>query len=295
VWHDDQQGTATVVYGALLGALEVVGKSLSEVRIAMIGMGAANVATYRLLRSAGLEPAQVVACDSKGTLHPGREDIARRQDEFVDKWQVCTTTNPDGVVGGIAEALRGADVCIAFSSPGPGTIHADWVAAMATDAIVFACANPVPEIWPADAKAAGARVVATGRGDFPNQVNNSLVFPAIFRGVLDVRASRITDGMARAAARELARCAADAGIGPDAIVPTMADWEIYPRIAAAAAAAAHEEGVATVWPGHAAVLAQARATIAGARAATETLMASGVIRTMPGRRDALPLDAAPSA
>jgi malate dehydrogenase (oxaloacetate-decarboxylating) len=281
VWHDDQQGTATVTLGALLGALEVVGKRLSEVRIALVGMGAANVSTLRLLRAAGVNPAAVVACDSRGILHPGRADIAVQQERYMDKWRACLTTNTDRLQGGIEEAMRGADVCIAFSRPGPDTIHPEWVAKMARDAIVFACANPVPEIWPEAALDAGARIVATGRGDFPNQVNNSLGFPAIFRGVLDVRASAITDTMALAAANELAQCARDAGLREDAIVPTMADWEIYPRIAAATAAAAHDEGLALLWPGRAEVLAQATRTIQAAREATEVLMRCGLIAPLP--------------
>jgi malate dehydrogenase (oxaloacetate-decarboxylating) len=207
VWHDDQQGSGTMILAALLNALTIVGKDLKKVRIAMIGMGAANVATFRLLKAAGVEVKGIVACDSKGTLHKGRRDIEARQEEFPDKWRVCCETNTGGVVGGIAEALGGADVCVAFSRSGPGLIEPAWVRAMARDAIVFACANPIPEIWPWDAKEAGARIVCTGRSDFANQVNNSLVFPGVFRGALDVRARTITDEMAMAAAHELARCA----------------------------------------------------------------------------------------
>jgi malate dehydrogenase (oxaloacetate-decarboxylating) len=207
VWHDDQQGTATVLVAGLLNALKIVGKELNRVRIAMIGMGAANVATYRLLKAAGIDPGGVVACDSRGLLHRGRADVERRQAEFAEKWRVCQESNADQATGAIPEALRGADVCIAFARSDPTLIKPAWVKLMARDAIVFACANPLPEIWPWDAKEAGARVVATGRGDFPNQVNNSLGFPAIFRGALDVRAGAITDEMALAAANELARFA----------------------------------------------------------------------------------------
>jgi malate dehydrogenase (oxaloacetate-decarboxylating) len=281
VWHDDQQGSATVVLAGLLNALEVVGKRLADVRIALVGMGAANVATFRLLLAVGADPAAVVACDSRGTLHRGRHDIEQVADRYPDKWRACTATNADGVRGGVAEALRGADVCIAFSRPGPGTIEPDWVRAMADDPVVFACANPVPEIWPADALAAGARIVATGRGDFPNQVNNSLGFPGIFRGVLDVRARTITDGMALAAARAIAGFAADRGLREDAIVPTMADWEVYPKVAAVTAAAAHAEGVAEVWAGEDVAYEHARSVIAEARDATHALMAAGCIRPFP--------------
>lgn len=203
VWHDDQQGTATVAIAGLTNALKVVGKLLSNARIALIGVGAANVAVYRLLRACGVSPVAIIACDRRGTLHPGRQDLQQRQDEFRNKWPICQESNGEHVTGGIAEALRGADVCLAFSASGPGVIRPEWVRQMAAGAIVFACANPVPEIWPWEAKEAGARIVATGRSDFPNQVNNSLGFPGIFRGALDVRAKTITDEMALAASHEL--------------------------------------------------------------------------------------------
>lgn len=185
VWHDDQQGSATAVLAGLLNALKVVGKTLPSVRIAMIGMGAANVATYRLLKAAGVSPSQIIACDSLGILNRNRRDIAEQQGEFREKRAVCLETNPDAVTGGIEAALRGADVCIAFARSEPGLIQPKWIRAMAKDSIVFACANPEPEIWPENATAAGARIAATGRSDLPNQVNNSLVFPGIFRGTLD--------------------------------------------------------------------------------------------------------------
>jgi malate dehydrogenase (oxaloacetate-decarboxylating) len=281
VWHDDQQGSATVALAGLLNALEVVGKRLTDVRITLVGMGAANVATFRLLLAMGVSPGAVVACDSRGILHPARRDVEVARERFPDKWRACTTTNADLVTGGVAEALRGADVCIAFSRPGPGTIDPAWISGMAHDAIVFACANPVPEIWPDDAKAAGARIVGTGCGDLPNQVNNSLGFPGIFRGVLDVRARTITDSMALAAARALADFAAERGLREDAIVPTMADWEVYPRVATATAKAAHDEGLAACWPGEEAELARATRIISEAREATRVLMATGCIPPFP--------------
>jgi malate dehydrogenase (oxaloacetate-decarboxylating) len=246
VWHDDQQGSATAVLAALINALKVTGKTFGSIRIAMIGMGAANVATYRLLKAYGVNPAQITACDSQGTLHRNREDLKSRQTEFREKWMICRETNPEVLTGGIERALRGADVCIAFACPNPGLIETEWIRGMANDAIVFACANPAPEIWPVDAKRAGARIVATGRSDFPNQLINSLVFPGIFRGTLDARASKITDEMTIAAALELASCAEEAGLRDDAILPTMADWKVVPRIAAATALKAQEYGLARV-------------------------------------------------
>lgn len=277
VWHDDQQGTATVVLAGLMNALQVVDKSLADVRIALIGVGAANVATYRLLRSCGVSAGQLVACDSQGVLHKGREDVARQQSEFVDKWRMCLETNGQQVRGGIEDALRGADVCIAFSKSGPETIRPEWIRQMARDAIVFACANPVPEIWPWLAKEAGARIVATGRSDFPNQVNNSLGFPAIFRGVLDVRATAISDAMALAAARELAACAAESGLHDERIVPRMDEWSVYPRVAVATAVAAQQQGLARLSTPANDLLASATRRITAAREATNMLMREGFI------------------
>lgn len=243
VWHDDQQGTATVVLAGLLNALKVVSKTISSVRIAMIGMGAANVATYRLLKTAGADPSLIMACDTQGTLHRNRRDIQDDQNEFREKWAVCLETNPKAMTGGIEQALRGADVCIAFACSDPSLIQPVWLRAMARDAIVFACANPEPEIWPGDAKEAGVRIAATGRSDFCNQVNNSLVFPGIFRGTLDARASAISEEMALAAALELARCAEGRGLSENAILPHMDDVHMVARVAAATAMKAQEQGL----------------------------------------------------
>jgi malate dehydrogenase (oxaloacetate-decarboxylating) len=284
VWHDDQQGTATVLLAGLLNALEVVGKDIGRVRIAMVGMGAANVPTYRLLLASGVDPKGVIACDSQGTLHAGRSDIEQRREELVEKWRICKETNAEGVAGGIAEALRGADVCIAFSAPGPGIIQPEWVKAMASDAIVFACANPTPEIWPWEAKEAGARIVATGRSDFPNQLNNSLGFPGIFRGILDVRARTVTDEIAIAAARELASYARERGIRDDDILPRMDEWEVFPRVAVATALKAQEQGVARLSPSREQLYAAATQKIRAARDATQCLMREGLIPPPPEPR-----------
>jgi malate dehydrogenase (oxaloacetate-decarboxylating) len=277
VWHDDQQGTATCLLAAFLNALEVVGKDPGRVRIAMVGMGAANVATYRLLTATGVPPAAIVACDSRGILHRGRHDIEARQDAFPDKWRVCRESNGDGVAGGVAEALRGADVCIAFSTSGPGVIEPAWVRAMAPGAVVFACANPAPEIWPWDAHEAGARIVATGRSDFPNQLNNALVFPGLFRGVLDVRARSITGAMAIAVARALADLSRTRGLREDRILPRLDDEDLHPRMAVAAAVAAQAEGVARIARSPAEVEAGARKAMRDAREATRLLMREGLI------------------
>jgi malate dehydrogenase (oxaloacetate-decarboxylating) len=281
VWHDDQQGTACGTLAALQNALEVVGKKLGEVRIAMIGMGAANVANYRILTASGVDPGAIVASDIGGVLHRGRADFESRQAEFPEQWRVCIESNADRVVGGVRETLRGADVCIAFSASGPGVIDPGWITSMAADPIVLACANPVPEVWPWDAREAGARIVATGRSDFPNQLNNSLVFPGLFRGVLDVRARAITDGMLRAVAGELAQIARERGLGDESILPRMDDREVHPRLAVAAALAAQAEGVAALSTSRDDLYAQAERIIRGAREATEALIGAGVIAEPP--------------
>jgi malate dehydrogenase (oxaloacetate-decarboxylating) len=277
VWHDDQQGTATVTLAALLNALKIVGKKLEEAQITFIGVGASNVACARLIYGAGANPAICRMVDSKGILHADRNDIELRKAEYVDKWRFCQITNKEGREGGIPEALEGADVVIALSKPGPGTLKTDWIRKMAKDAIVFACANPVPEIWPWEAKEGGAVVVATGRSDFPNQVNNSLGFPGIFRGTLDVRAKTITDSMCFAASHALAETAVEQGLDEDHILPTMDDWQVFTREAAAVAAKAVEEGIAMKPMTYEEELKNAEKIIRRSRDLTKTMMAEGFI------------------
>lgn len=278
VWHDDQQGTGTVLLAGLLNALKVVGKELGKVRIAMIGMGAANVPTYRFLTASGALPASILACDLGGMLGRHRRDY-EAEPAYAEQWNICLETNPTGLQGGIAETLRGADVCVAFSAG--GIIKPEWIQTMAKDAIVFACANPVPEIWPWEAQEAGARIVATGRSDFPNQVNNSLVFPGIFRGALDVRARTITDEMAMAAAQELASCAEARGLSESYILPTMDEWEVVPRVAMATALKAQEQGVAQLRKTAGELRRSAEEKIKEARRALDVLTSGGVILPPP--------------
>jgi malate dehydrogenase (oxaloacetate-decarboxylating) len=275
VWHDDQQGTAAVTLAALLNALKVVHKAKEDVMIALLGAGAANLAVARLLLAAGFPAGNLLMVDSKGILHTGRQDL--RTPENALKWWMCEMSNRQQRTGGIPEALRGTDVCIALSRSGPGVIKPEWVAAMAPDAIVFACANPVPEIWPWEAQEAGARIVATGRSDFPNQVNNSLGFPAIFRGVLDVAARTITEEMCLAAAAALATCAEEKGLSEERILPRMDDWEVYPREATAVGMKAIAQGVARIVMTEAELFATAESTIKKARAETQALMEAGLI------------------
>ncbi len=277
VWHDDQQGTATVTLAGLINALKVVGKKLEQVQIAFIGVGSSNVANARLIYAAGATPALCRMVDSKGILHKERKDLEQRKAEYVDKWKFCQITNEEGRQGGISEAMEGADVVIALSKPGPGILQTDWIRMMAKDAIVFACANPVPEIWPWEAREGGAAIVATGRSDFPNQVNNSLGFPGIFRGTLDVRATTITDSMCFAAANELADMAVEQGLSAEHILPTMDDWQVFPREAAAVAAKAVEEGIARKPMTYEEELKNAGEIIRRSRDLTANMMAEGFI------------------
>ncbi len=280
VWHDDAQGTATVTLAGLMNALRVVGKDKGEVRITFIGSGASNVACSRLIFGWGVDPAKAMMVDSQGILGKHREDLAKRRYEFVDKWRLCQSTNAEGREGAIPEAMQDADVVIALSKPGPGTILPEWVKLMAKDAIIFACANPVPEIWPWEALEGGAAIVATGRSDFPNQVNNSLGFPGIFRGALDVRASTITDEMCFASAEALADKVGDK-LGPDHILPTMDDWTVFAYEAAAVGRKAIEQGIARLDLSYEELLENATRMIKRSHDLTQMMMDQGFIAESP--------------
>ena len=296
VWHDDQQGTACVTLAGLINALKVVGRRIDDVSITFVGSGAANVAISRLIFAYGADPAKCRIVDSKGILGKDRSDIEAVKDEWVDKWKYCQITNAEGRTGGIAEALKGADVCIALSKQGPDTILPEWIRGMNTDPIVFLCANPIPEMWPWDAKEAGAAVVATGRSDFPNQVNNSIGFPGIFRGTLDVRAKIITDEMCMAAAIELAKVAEDKGLTHESIMPTMDDWEVFPREAAAVAMKAIEQGIALRTDvTFEQEVKEATEIIASARGLVQDQMALGYIPMPEGSKAPAPTTAAVKA
>ena len=280
IWHDDQQGTATVTLAGLINALKIVDKPMNEVKIAFIGSGASNVACSRLIFGWGGDPAKCFMVDSKGILGMHRTDLEMRKAEYVDKWKLCQTTNKEKREGGIPEAMKGADVVIALSRPGPDVLKKEWITAMADDPIVFACANPVPEIWPWEAIDAGARIVATGRSDFPNQVNNSLGFPGIFRGTLDVRASTITDEMCFAAAKALADHVGDR-LDEEHILPDMDDWEVFPREAAAVAMKAQEQGLARIKMTYDEEFENAKRIIKASRDQTQLLMNEGFIAEAP--------------
>jgi len=278
VWHDDQQGTATVVLAGFFNALKLVNKSLDKVRVALIGAGASNIRTARLMMAAGVDPKKLFVVDSSGILHAGREDLEGR---YPQKWEIAQLTNAEGRTGGIREALTGADAVVALSRPGPGVIATEDVGAMTANPIVFACANPIPEIWPWEAAEAGAGVVATGRSDFPNQVNNSLGFPGIFRGVLDVRSTRISDEMCIAAAEELALIAEEEGLHPQAILPTMEDWELFARVATAVGMKAQDLGFAQLEVSKDDLYRSAHHRIERARAIVESSMERGFILEPP--------------
>jgi malate dehydrogenase (oxaloacetate-decarboxylating)/malate dehydrogenase (oxaloacetate-decarboxylating)(NADP+) len=243
VWHDDQQGTAGATLAGLIIALELTDRDPKNTRILLYGSGAANIATARLLNSYGIPYENMIMTDSFGPLFRGRKDEEEMKVENAWKYDLLQKTNKDNVTT-FEEAFKGADVLIAASRPGPGTIKPDQIKLMNKDPIVFALANPVPEIWPDEAKKAGAKIVGTGRSDFENQLNNSLIFPAVFRGALDVRAKTITDEMVIEAARELASHVRTKGASESYIIPRMTEWEIYPKVAAAVASKAQAQGLA---------------------------------------------------
>lgn len=279
VWHDDQQGTAAVTVAGVINALKIVGKKINEVKIAMVGAGAANICIARMLMEAGVEPGNIIMTDSHGILNTNRTEL---KDKYKEKWEMCQKTNAEGRQGGIPEAMKGTDVLIALSTPGPGVIQQEWIRQMNAESIVFACANPIPEIWPWEAQEAGAKIVATGRSDFPNQVNNSMVFPSIFRGALDVRAKTITDEMCIAAATELAKYTEDRGeLRPDFLLPTMEQWEVFPKVAAAVGAKAVELGVARINKTREELEQQAKEIIQSTRKMTQLLMEQGIIPPAP--------------
>lgn len=279
VWHDDAQGTACVTLAGLINALKLAGKKMNEVKIVFMGAGASNTTIARLIIADGGDPKKMVMFDTKGSLHVGREDI-KKDKRFYRKWELCEQTNPNKIAT-IEEAMKGADVLITLSTPGPDTVKQAWVSSMAPKSIVFACANPVPEIYPYAAKEAGAFIVATGRGDFPNQVNNSIGFPGILKGALLVKAKKVTDNMAIAAAHSLAKFGEKRGIDPNNIVPTMNETGVFPEEAADVAMQAITDGVARVNITWEEAYAKADADIKEARAMTQCLVDNKYIKQPP--------------
>jgi malate dehydrogenase (oxaloacetate-decarboxylating) len=281
VWHDDQLGTAAATVAGLLNALALTGREIRSTRTVLLGAGAANLVTARLLLALGQSPDALTLVDQKGVLHAEREDVDELSVRNPWKYRLALKTNGGGRTGGLDRAVADADVLIAASTPVPGTVRPEEVRSMRKDPIVFALANPAPEIWPDDARAAGAAIVATGRSDFPNQVNNSLVFPAVFRGVLDARARSIPDAVVLAAARELAHAAAIKGLSPHHILPTMEEAEVFPAVAAAVADAAVAQGVARHRLSHAEFLARAKVLMERPAKLVRALSRAGLTAPMP--------------
>ncbi len=235
IFHDDQHGTAVITLAGLMNALKVVDKKLSEIKVAVNGAGAAAIAITKLLISAGVK--NVTLCDRTGIVYKGRE----KGMNWI-KNEMAEITNPEGLKGTLADSMKGADVFIGVSAP--GSVTQDMVRSMAKDPIIFACANPTPEIFPDEAKAAGAKVISTGRSDYPNQINNVLAFPGIFRGVFDVRASDINEEMKVAASNALANLVEPDKLSPDYIIPAAFDPRVGPAVSKAVAEAARKSGVA---------------------------------------------------
>ena len=285
VWHDDQQGTATVVLAGLINAFGLVGKDPKDSLITLVGAGAANMRTAYVLMRWGVKPGNIMLVDTKGLIYPGRADITEEQDRW--KFELSRMTNAEGRQGDMAASFKDADAVVCAAQSGPGVVKKDWIRTMASDPIVFACANPIPEIWPWEAKDAGAKIVATGRSDFPNQVNNSLGFPGIFRGVLDVRATTVTDDMCVAAADALAKFAEHRGITEDDITPHMDEWEVYPHVAVACALKSIDQGLARIKPSRKDLYEKAVHMITCARESTELLMLAHEIQQRPTEKSLL--------
>jgi len=281
VWHDDQQGTASITLAGVINALKVVGKDMNKAAYTVIGTGSANIALVRILLSAGVPAGNLILVDSMGILHSDREDLERNRGQNPYKWKYALETNTEGRTGDMARAIDGADVLIAASKPGPGTINKEWLRAMNKDAIAFVMANPVPEIWPWEAKEAGVRIVATGRSDFSNQVNNSIGFPGIFRGTLDVQARTITDEMAIAASHAIAETAQAKGIHDEYIVPTMMETDVFVNEAVAVGLKAIEQGIARRSLTADQLRREAEEKIHHAQQETKILMNAGHIAPLP--------------
>ena len=236
IFHDDQHGTAIVVAAGLINALKLAGKKIEDVKCVTSGAGAAGIAIIRLLNSLGLK--NVIMCDRTGAIYEGREGLN------TEKVEMAQITNPERLTGKLADVIKGADVFIGVS--GPGTLTKEMVQSMAENPILFTMANPVPEIMPEEAKEAGAVIIGTGRSDYPNQINNVLAFPGIFRGALDVRASDINDEMKLAAAYAIAGLVSEEELKPEYIIPNPFDKRVAKAVAEAVAKAAKETGVARI-------------------------------------------------
>ncbi len=280
VWHDDQLGTASAELAGLINALRVTGKKREDSRIVFFGSGAANVAAAYLLEAAGFRMENIIMADSKGILEPERADMDKLMLNNPWKYELAMKTNVERIKGDYINAFRGADVVISASKSDPSTLKSEWIRAMNKDPIVFALANPDPEIWPERAYEAGASVVATGRSDFPNQINNSLVFPAIFRGVLDSRSKGVNFNIMVRASEAIADYIEDPT--EENILPTMEDLDMFPAVASEVAYQSVKEGLARVSNSRSGFLKEATEIIEETRNSYSVLVDKGYIRRIPG-------------
>jgi len=278
VWHDDAQGTACVTLAGIINALKLTEKKMSEIKVVLYGAGASNTSIARLMIADGVNPENIIMFDSRSALHKENERY-KNDPLFYRQWELCQITNPKCITTP-EEAFRDADVLVALSKPGPNTINPEWIKLMGNKPIVFVCANPIPEIYPYQAKEAGAYIVATGRGDFPNQVNNSVCFPSILKGALLVSARKITDGMAIRAAHSIAEFAENRGIHTENIMPNMLEWELFPKVAADVAMQAMKEGVALKQLTWEHVYETAKFDIKKTQELTKLLQDNGYIKTV---------------
>jgi malate dehydrogenase (oxaloacetate-decarboxylating) len=282
VWHDDQQGTAGVTLAALYNSLIVTDRTIKDSKIVLFGAGAANIAAARLMINAGFPSENLILVDSKGILNAEREDMDHMMLSNKWKYELALQTNGDKLTGAIDIAAKGADVLIAASKPGPHTLSKHTLQLMNKGAILFALSNPVPEIWPSEAKRAGMRVIATGRSDFPNQVNNSLLFPSIIRGVLDVRSRAVPDEVIVEAAKELAAFSRRNGtLDEDHILPTMMDWEIYPLVASVVGTKCIRMGIARKKMSQTELKKRAGRVIDHSKSIIDYLQKKNLIRNLP--------------
>jgi malate dehydrogenase (oxaloacetate-decarboxylating) len=281
IWHDDQQGTAGVILAALYNALELTGRSLEKSKVVLFGSGAANIATAKLLIQAKAPAGEIILVDRAGVLHSEREDMDQLLLKNRWKYEMALKTNSSKVKGSLRDALKDADVLVAAATPGPDIVKKEDISIMSRNPITFLLSNPVPEMWPDEARDAGAAVVATGRSDFPNQVNNSVLFPAVFRGALDVRATTISDTMVIAAAKELARYSKDKGLSATNIIPSMVDWDVFPMIAATIGEQAQREGLARKAVTRSELLTKATTTMERSRKLSTLLIQKGIIPSPP--------------
>ncbi|WP_010917026.1 NAD(P)-dependent malic enzyme [Thermoplasma volcanium] len=279
VWHDDQLGTASITLAGIINSIRIVGKKIEEVKVVFNGAGAANIAAAYLFKAAGFKKENIILVDSKGVLQPERQDMDSLMLNNPWKYQLAIETNGERVKGDLKEALKGADILISAAKSGPDTVDAKLVKEMNNDPIVFVLANPIPEMWPEEAKENGAKIVATGRSDFPNQINNSLVFPGVFRGVLDARAKGVNFDVMVAASYEIANFVEEPTA--EKIVPTMEEWELYPRLASAVATKTVELGLARKIDSKEGFYKRARDIIENNRNIYRKMMDLGLIRMMP--------------